>query len=161
MARLHASAERTVPAPAAAVYALLADYRDGHPRILPRRYFRALEVERGGVGAGTVFRLTMRVLGRTETVRSTVTEPEPGRMLVESVAGGGPVTTFIVMPAGAQGRESRVSISTELPTRAGPVLGVLERWLTGLMLRRIYAEELAMLAAYAEAREARAARRRE
>jgi hypothetical protein len=34
MPLLHASAERTIPAPAAAVYSLLADYRDGHPRIL-------------------------------------------------------------------------------------------------------------------------------
>jgi hypothetical protein len=31
MPLLHASAERTVPAPADAVYALLADYRNGHP----------------------------------------------------------------------------------------------------------------------------------
>jgi len=149
--RVHASA--LVRAPARRVYAILADYRDAHPRILPRRYFRALEVERGGVGAGTVFRLTMRVLGRTETSRAEVTEPEPGRVLMEAVVGGGPVTTFTVTPAGAQGRESQVTISTELPTRAGPLLAPLERLVTGLVLRRVYAEELAMLAAYAEAAE--------
>src|SRR5829696_2570481 len=150
MRRYRVDASATIAAPARRVYAILADYREAHPRILPRRYFRALDVEQGGVGAGTVFRLTMRVLGRSETTRAAVTEPEPGRILVESVAGGGPVTTFIVTPAGAQGQESQVTISTELPTRAGPVLGVLERWLTRTMLRRIYAEELALLAEYAE-----------
>ncbi len=52
MPLLHASAERTIPAPAAAVYALLADYRDGHPRILPPA-FSDLTVLQGGIGAGT------------------------------------------------------------------------------------------------------------
>ena len=159
MRHYRVSASALVRAPARRVYAILADYRESHPRILPRRWFRALEVERGGVGAGTVFSLTTRVLGRTQTMRSTVSEPEPGRVLVEAVAGGGPVTTFTVTPTGAKGRESQVTISTELPARAGPLLGAVERWLTGVMLRRIYAEELVLLAAYAEEKERRRRRR--
>ena len=71
MARLHASAERTVPVPAAAVYALLADYRDGHPRILPPA-FSDLTVLRGGTGAGTVIREHCTINRSIHTGKATV-----------------------------------------------------------------------------------------
>src|SRR5918993_898798 len=53
------SAMRRVPAPPAEVYAILADYTEGHPHILPSSYFRNIEVEEGGVGAGTRIRFDM------------------------------------------------------------------------------------------------------
>ena len=34
--------------PAATAYGLIADYRNGHPRILPPRVFPGLDVESGG-----------------------------------------------------------------------------------------------------------------
>jgi hypothetical protein len=40
-------------------YSILADYRIGHPSILPHQ-FTSMEVEQGGVGAGTIIRFTMR-----------------------------------------------------------------------------------------------------
>src|SRR5215210_7559190 len=99
MSRLHASAERTVPASAAAVYALLADYRDGHPRILPPA-FSDLTVLHGGTGAGTVIRFALRLAGRKQEVEARVEEPEPGRVLSEIYPEKGAVTRFIVDPAG-------------------------------------------------------------
>ena len=50
MARIRVSAERTIPALVEAVYALLADYREGHPSILPPAFsdFAVLE---GGEGS--------------------------------------------------------------------------------------------------------------
>jgi len=57
--RVSASAE--VKAPAEKVYAILADYRHGHPQIVRRPPFGSLEVEQGGFGAGTVIRYQMRV----------------------------------------------------------------------------------------------------
>ena len=71
MPLLHASAERTVPAPAAAIYALLADYRDGHPRILPPA-FSNLTVLRGGTGAGTAIRFALKFAGREQEVEAQV-----------------------------------------------------------------------------------------
>jgi hypothetical protein len=50
------SASADVRAPAEKVYAILADYRHGHPQIVPRPPFGLLEVEQGGYGAGTVIR---------------------------------------------------------------------------------------------------------
>ncbi len=144
MPRHSVSVSATVRAPAAQVYAMLADYQVWHPAILPTRYFHNLAVERGGVGEGTVIRVRMRVLGTTRTFRAVVAEPEPGRVLVETDLDTGAVTTFTVGPtAGDAG--TRVTITTALDVRPG-VPGMLERLLTTVVLRRIYAQELALLA---------------
>ena len=135
-------ASARVEAPADIVYGIIADYRNGHPQILPRQYFEWLEVEQGGRGEGTVIRFQMRVLGQTRVLRAVVTEPEPGRVLVETDTGGiGPVTTFTVEP---EGSGSRVTFSTELTSARGP-LGALERFVLRRVLRRIYARELEQL----------------
>jgi hypothetical protein len=135
-----------VNAPAERVYAILADYRHGHPRILPRPPFEELEVEQGGVGAGTVIRCQMRMLGRRQTLRAAITEPEPGRVLVETELGGqGIVTTFTVDP---EGPGARVSISTDVPTRGG-LLGIVQRFLVTRLLRPTYVRELEQLDALA------------
>jgi hypothetical protein len=131
-----------VSAPAEVVYDIIADYRGGHPHILPRKYFEWLEVERGGRGEGTVIRFQMRVLGQTRVLRAAVTEPEPGRVLVETDTGDdGPVTTFTVEP---EGEGSRVTFCTELSSAGGP-LGVLERFVLRRVLVRVYAAELKQL----------------
>lgn len=136
------NASARVDAPAEVVYNIIADYRKGHPQILPKKYFEWLEVERGGRGEGTVIRFQMRVLGQTRVLRAAVTEPEPGRVLVESDTGGdGPVTTFTVEP---EESGSRVTFSTVMTSAGGP-LGALERFALRHVLRRVYAAELAQL----------------
>jgi hypothetical protein len=126
------------------VYGIIADYRNGHPRIVPDA-FSDLTVERGGVGNGTVIRFKMRVFGRTQSFRAAVTEPEPGRILVETdLDSNGAITTFTVNPGAAPGT-SEVTITTELPVRGGP-LGAIERFLTTRFLRPLYIKELALLA---------------
>lgn len=143
MKTLRVTASAIVEAPTEWVYAIIADYRNRHPRILPKSYFLSLEVEQGGIGAGTVIRFQMRVLGKTQTSRATITEPEPGRVLVETNEPDGAVTTFIVEPREG-GRRAEVTIRTDLPTRGG-VIGLIERPLVTMLLRRIYAKELALL----------------
>jgi hypothetical protein len=92
----------------------------------------------------------MRVLGRAQTFRAAITEPEPGRVLVETDLTMGAVTTFTVDPI-EEGRHARVTITTELKTRGGP-LGMLQRALTTRFLRPNYLRELENLAALAEGR---------
>ena len=147
MPRHKVSASAVVNAPADQVYAILADYRHLHPFIVPRPPFRALEVEQGGVGAGTVIRCEMRLLGRMRTFRAAITEPEPGRVLVETELENGVVTTFTVDSA-AEGWDARVSISTDVETRGG-LLGILQRFLITRLLQPIYVRELEQLAAFA------------
>jgi hypothetical protein len=57
--RVRASAE--VKAPAEKVHAIIADYRNGHPQIVPRPPFGRIEVEQGGFGGGTIIHFQMRV----------------------------------------------------------------------------------------------------
>jgi Polyketide cyclase / dehydrase and lipid transport len=141
---VEASAE--IAAAAERVYGIVADYRVGHPRIIPRSFFDGIEVEEGGTGAGTVIRVGVHLAGRRTSFRAAVTEPHPGRVLVETDLEGGPVTTFTVDPLG-EGR-CRMTISTGLQRRGRP-MGLLERWFTIRFLRRVYAEELKLLAAVA------------
>ena len=148
MSAIRVSASAVVDAPPGVVYSVLADYRTGHPLILPPRTFRDLTVERGGTGAGTVISFSMRVLGVTRSFRAEVTEPEPGRTLVETTVGSGEVTTFTVDPA-EDGRSS-VTITTEWTPRG--LAGFVQRLLAPPMLRRIYAEELRNLARVASER---------
>src|SRR5262245_32285497 len=146
MPRHQVSTFAFIKAPTDRVYAILADYRHEHPRIIPRPPFGALEVEQGGLGAGTIIRCELRMLGRQQTLRAAITEPEPGRVLVETELGGkGFVTTFTVDPD-AEG--ARVTIRTDLETRGG-LLGRLQRLLITRALRPVLVRELELLAAVA------------
>jgi hypothetical protein len=147
MATLVVSESRRIPAPPREVYAIIADYTEGHPHIMPSAYFRNIEVEKGGVGAGTRIRFDVTALGTTRTMHADIEEPSPGRILVERDVEGRSVTTFKVIPA-REGRESDVTIMTELKVRGG-ILGIVERMASKAFLERVYREELARLAAYA------------
>lgn len=78
-------------APSTRIYGLIAGLVQGHPRIVPPRYFR---------------------------------DPVPGTVLVETVKGGGVVTTCRVEPSG---RGADVTIETDPEKRPGTA-GRLERW---------------------------------
>jgi hypothetical protein len=148
MPRIRAARSAAIDAPPAAVYGVIADYRRGHPSILPEKYFRGLDVESGGVGAGTVIRFRMRAFGRVRESRAVVAEPQPGRVLTETIAEQGMVTTFTVDPLDG-GARSAVEIATEWEVPG--VRGWLERAMAPPFLRRVYAAELAKLARAAAA----------
>jgi hypothetical protein len=146
MSRYRVSSTARITAPPALVYGVIADYRRHHSHIIPPTYFRRLEVLEGGVGAGTRTRVEMRVLGTTRVFEQEISEPEPGRVLVETNQDGLAVTSFTVRRAGPGGA-ARVTISTDIMARSG-LSGFLERLFTSVMLRRIYREELARLTEY-------------
>ena len=64
MSVIRVTAAKEMPAPAATVYGIIADYHRDHPSILPPEYFRDLMVEAGGRGAGTPIRFTMVAFGQ-------------------------------------------------------------------------------------------------
>ena len=133
-----------IGAPAATVYALLADYKVGHPSILPRRYFSAVAVTAGGQGAGTAFTVELTAYGSKFTYHMQVSEPEPGHILSEEDAAAGVVTTFTVDPL--DDTRSRLTIATTAQASPG-IKGWLEKLMTPGIMRRIYREELALIAA--------------
>lgn len=144
MGTVTASAERHVGAPAATVYGYIADMREHHPKFLPPA-FSDFAVESGGVGQGTVNRYKLTAGGRTREYRTEVTEPEPGRVLVESDTQSSAVTTFTVSP---EEQGCRVQISTTW-AGAGGVGGFFEGLFAPRVMRKIYADELERLDAYA------------
>ena len=146
MATILVSAERTVDAPADAVYGYIADMREHHPRFLPPA-FSDFQVESGGVGEGTITRFTVTAGGRTRQYRMKVAEPEPGRVLTESDTGSSLVTTTTVTP---QGGRSLVTMSTTWQG-AGGIGGFFERLFAPRAMRGIYTDELERLDSYARA----------
>jgi hypothetical protein len=147
MPKHHISESTIIAAPAERVYAILADYRVGHPGILPQPPFHSYEVETGGQGAGTIIRFKMTAMGRTESFRGVVTEPDPGRVLVETYVDTRTVTKFTVEPQG-DGTHCRVTFATDMETRGG-FAGVLQRFFISRFLRKTYRREMMNLAAAA------------
>jgi hypothetical protein len=137
-------AERTVGAPAEAVYDYIADMREHHPRFLPPA-FTDFEVESGGIGAGTVITFALTAGGRTRRYRSQIAEPDPGRVLTESDTNSSAVTTFTVTP---QGDNCIVQIACRWDG-AGGLGGFFERTFAPRTLRGILTDELGRLDAYA------------
>jgi len=140
ISRVSASAD--ISAPSGDVYRLLADYRIGHPRILPPDFFGNLIVEKGGVGAGTVITFDMFAFGRTQRQRALITEPEPGRTLVERYVETGAVTTFTVDSLALD--RSRLTIATTLRGEAG-IFARVQLFLMRRFLRRVYAAQLELI----------------
>ncbi len=142
MAEYTIRASAPIAAPAQRVYDIIADYNHGHPSILPKPAFQSLVVEQGGVGAGTVIRVTMKLLGKTQMFRSVVTEPEPGRVLLETNDNGF-ATQFVVEPRGADA--SYVSFISTMEAGAG-FFGRLKHRMFTRLLQPVYTQELANLA---------------
>jgi hypothetical protein len=139
---LRVEASAAIGAAATDTYRMIADYKNGHPRILPAKYFRSLTVEKGGYGAGTEISFEMIAFGSVQKVRAVITEPEPGRVLVEADPAKKVVTTFTVEPTGAA--TSRVTFVTEMPVARG-LLGWIQRALFRSYLEKVYAAELKQL----------------
>jgi hypothetical protein len=142
MPSIHASADRFIPIPPDRIYSYIADHRHHHPHFLPPA-FSYLEVEEGGVGSGTVISYRVTLGGREQEARARIEEPEPGRVMTETILGTDMVTTFTVDP---EMLGCRVTIATEW--RRDGVRGFVERLLAPPMLRRLYVDELARLEAY-------------
>jgi ribosome-associated toxin RatA of RatAB toxin-antitoxin module len=144
VAEVFVVSERLVGAPADRVYQLIADHRDHHPKFLPPN-FSNFEIERGGVGAGTIITFTITAGSRSRNYRMRVDEPDPGRVLTESDTTSSLVTIWTVTPEGDQ---SRVRIETRWEGAPG-LAGFFERLFAPPAMRRIYNDELRRLDRYA------------
>lgn len=142
------TASALIDAPATQIYAIFADYHEGHRAVLPTRYFTNMTVTQGGYGAGTEIDVQMQVFGAKAFYHMKVSEPEPGRVLQEEDLAAGVCTTFTVEPVHGD-NHSRVTIATTM-SKAPGLKGQLEAWMNPPIMRRIYREELAQLEAVLE-----------
>jgi ribosome-associated toxin RatA of RatAB toxin-antitoxin module len=146
MGQINVSAERAVCAPAETVYGYIADHLQHHPNFLPPA-FSDFKVQSGGVGAGTVTTFKVTTGGRTREYRMEVTEPEPGRVMVERDTSSSLQTTWTVTPGGDN---STVRLETSWDG-AGGIGGFFERTFAPRVMRGIYDDELGRLDEYARA----------
>ncbi len=143
MGRIVVVEEGLVGAPAELTYGLIAD--DAHHRRFLPDGISDFEVVEGGKGAGTVHRFKVTAGGRARVYLMRVDEPEPGRVITETDANSSLVTTFTVTPAD---EGCRVRIETQWDG-AGGIGGFFERTFAPRVMRKLYADELARLDAYA------------
>jgi hypothetical protein len=139
------SAERLIDAPADVVYRCIADYQHHHrPGGFLPPAFHDQHILRGGLGAGTLIRFSMTLAGRTKTVTTEISEPEPGRVLVETQ--DGLRTVFTVEPVG---RQCRVRFETQMDAHG--LEGILLHLFARRLLLPLYADEQGRLEQYARA----------
>jgi hypothetical protein len=144
MSSFTVSVTHPIPAAAATVYALLADYKVGHPSILPKPYFQRLVVNKGGIGAGTIFTAEMKVMGSKQSLTMEVTEPAPGKHLRETNHQDGMVTDFLLEPQG-DGKHCLLTIKTTGKFSKG-IKGLIERLFSPGFMRKLYKMELDLIA---------------
>jgi hypothetical protein len=134
------------------VYATIADYRHGHPDILPKESLYDLQVEQGGYGEGTIMRFKMKALRVEQSFYQRVSEPEPGRVLVEQDIDSvqNVMTTFTVTPVEHE-QKSHVELATTMNTSPG-FKGLVERIIVPIINPQIYRKELKLLEAVAQKR---------
>lgn len=140
------SASAVIEAPAKLVYDIIADYNEGHTQIIPKPPFVSLSVKEGGFGAGTSIHVEMKVLGKQQGFDAVVSEPQPGRVLVETDSVHGVVTTFTVEPRDAN---SYVTIYTEMKVPDG-LSGKIQKWIFTKVLHPTYIKELQKLSEVAK-----------
>lgn len=150
MAKLHGESSMLINASAKDIYAVLVDYQNSHPQILPKQYFKSLKVLKGGQGAGTEFEADLKVNGLKMTFRMLVSEPEPGRVIMESDTLSSTVTTFTVMPTDTT-NQALVKIASEWDMKPG-LAGLIDRLFTPGVMRGIYKKELKQLNEYMASR---------
>ena len=138
------AAERCIDAPAAVVYHCLADYGEHHrPGGFLPPAFEQLEITRGGVGAGTEYRLVMAIGGRRRAVSISVSEPVPGHKLVET--GSGIETTFTV-----EQTVDGAHVCFDTVIDEGGFRGILNRLFAARILGPLYDDELRRLEDHAK-----------
>lgn len=147
---IHVEASHIVDARPEDVYAVVSDYRVGHPAILPRQYFTRLDVEKGGQGAGTILRGALKVFGQEYTFHQEVTEPEAGRVIAETDIETGQYTSFTFESLNS-GKQTRVTIVSDFPPSRG-FTGFMEKFMKPAIIRKIYNAELQQLADYLRAK---------
>jgi hypothetical protein len=128
------------------VYAVFRDYKVSHPAILPKPYFEYLNVDEGGLGAGTKFTAGMNIYGNKSVLVAKVSEPEPGRLIVERDDEDRIVTSFIMAPV-ENGQKTLTTLKTVAKTSGG-FQGLIERFMMPSVLKMIYKKELANVEAY-------------
>ena len=145
MVRFTVKSSCVINAPAKDVYSVLADYNNGHPKIMPKNFCEGLRVVKGtGIGENTRIEVRFNIYGQRETLIMDISEPEPGRILQEIDTKAVNITRFIVDPIDQE--SSRVTIQTKVMKQTGiPPGPYLDMIIKEIVLKRVFKAELETL----------------
>jgi hypothetical protein len=134
--------EQTYDAAPGKVFTALADYVNVRPNILAPEFTDYQVLERG-VGAGTRIGYNLHATKkRVRAVEAAVTEPTPGRQLLETDSRSSLLVLWDVVAADGGGSRVTVRVNWQ---GAGGVGGFFERRFAPAGIRRIYTTELGRL----------------
>ncbi len=141
MAKMKATASIDVDVRPEIVYAFLSDYENSHPKILPENHFSNYEVLKGGIGEGTLIRFRFHLMGLKRVMKAEISEPEPGRVLLETDIDTGAETSFLIEP-NDDGLSTKVTIVSEWESKG--IRALFERFVPA-RLEKVYEKELRLL----------------
>ena len=150
MSTVRVEETKVIEATAAEIYNVVGDYVDGHHRIMPKKYFPELVVEKGGQGVGTIVRVTSNFMGQKQTLRMEVIEAEPGRWILEKDADKGLIYTSYKFEPLDEDQQTRLTIATEATLSPG-FKGWIEKLMYPRLLRTAYKAELQQITEYFQA----------
>jgi len=136
-------AKRIIDVSPGLAFSFLVDFNTQHPKILPRN-FSNYRVEVGGIGTGTVIAYCFRAGKRVRDYRMSIEADEARHRIVERDQGSSLTTTWDLVPLD-DGARTSVEIATTWDGAAG-IGGFFERTFAPLVLRRVYRDELSLLA---------------
>mmetsp|Transcript_4814 Transcript_4814/g.6728 ORF Transcript_4814/g.6728 Transcript_4814/m.6728 type:complete len:161 (-) Transcript_4814:200-682(-) len=141
-----------IQAPSSLVYTVIADYNQHHGNIIPPKMFAGLKVLKGsGVGTGTRIACTFRILGQTDTLIMDVTELQSTgntRIIQEIDSRAKNITQFLITKRGDN--SCTVTIRTDTLRQQGWVVGAIDQFMSTMIMRHMYREELKQLDKYAQ-----------
>ncbi len=143
MSHIYVKSEQVIDASPEEVYAVLKDYKQKRPQILPPNYLD-YAVEQGGVGTGTVIDYRLKAGGRERPYTMQVDETVKGKVITERDTNSSLVTRWSLLPL-KEGKQTQVSLATEWEGGSG-IGGFFERTFAPMGLRQIYGSMLSKLA---------------
>ena len=155
MSHISVQSERVIEAKPEDVFAILADYKEQRPRILPPNFVN-YKVEKGGQGGGTVVSYALHAAGRERPCQMIIDEPQRGQMLAERDNNSSLVTRWSVRPVQGEDNKETTLVKIESEWEGGKgVGGFFERTFAPLGLSKIYREMLRKLAFQVQSAEQR------
>ena len=148
MNKIHVEYSAIIEAEPALIYAIFVDFEEAHIAILPKPYFEKIVLKEGGLGAGTIYDLHMNIFGAKSQAEMHVSEPNPGRTLLEESQDGRVKTTIEVIPINGS-TASHVTIQSDFAQSPG-LGGFMEKIFIPFIIRHIYKKELQNLALYVQ-----------
>jgi len=134
---IKAESSAKIHTPSQTLYQFIADYKYGHPSILPEKHFSDFAVEKGGYGKDTVVCFRFTLAGNSRKMRVIVDEPIPGKLITETELETGILTSFLFEPVGDD--MTILKITSEWKKEG--FMGLIEKIFVPIMMKKVFEKQ--------------------